>query len=238
MSRHVSSEALALHFLGVGFEIVCTSESDPLARTMRDVVHEYVGQSGVGVSYDDMRDRPAAPKSDLYVGTAPCQDFSAAGKGKGTVAAIMPSSGVCVCVCVGVCVFVCLSVCLCVCVSGCVCVCVCVCLSGCVCVCVSVCVCVRVCVCQCEASELRHRWSQRSALVRAAEEHFEGCPSCSLPASRCVAGPRILLPVLLEAFCIENVAGVAERHRKHLVNAVEILTAAGYVSLSAPLMRC
>ena len=155
MSRHVSSEALALHFLGVGFEIVCTSESDPLARTMRDVVHEYVGQSGVGVSYDDMRDRPAAPKSDLYVGTAPCQDFSAAGKGKGTVAAIMPSSGVCVCVCVCLCgrVCVCLSVCLsvsvCVCVSGCVCVCVCVCLSGCVCVCVCrcVCVCVRVCVC-------------------------------------------------------------------------------------------
>ena len=148
MSRHVSSEALALHFLGVGFEIVCTSESDPLARTMRDVVHEYVGQSGVGVSYDDMRDRPAAPKSDLYVGTAPCQDFSAAGKGKGTVAAIMPSSGVCVCVCVGVCVFVCLSVCLslCVCVWLCVRVCVCVCLGVCVCRCVCVCVCVCVSV--------------------------------------------------------------------------------------------
>ena len=92
MCRDMSlPKALALYFLGVAFKIDCTSESDPLTRRMRDVLHSHIGQSGVGVSYEDMRDRAVASESDLYVGTAPCQDFSAAGKGKGNVVPIMLS---------------------------------------------------------------------------------------------------------------------------------------------------
>ena len=79
------TEALALHFLGVDYKIVATSECDANVRRLRDICHAYVKKTG-SVSLADMTNR-APFKCDLYVGTAPCQDFSSAGGGKGHLAA-------------------------------------------------------------------------------------------------------------------------------------------------------
>ena len=86
-----------------------------------------------------------------------------------------------------------------------------------------------------EASELRHGRTERPPLVLPGSEHPPGPSEGSLPATIDLLGAahqHVAFPAV-EAFCIENVAGVAERHSKHLNNFIQILSAAGYVPLSA-----
>ena len=77
------SQALALSYLGVKFETSMCSEADPDVRELLKITHEYIGKPlGPDQMSCDVRTRPLV-ESDIYIGTSPCQDYSAAGTNQG-----------------------------------------------------------------------------------------------------------------------------------------------------------
>lgn len=76
--------ALALSYLGVKFETSMCSEADPDVRELLKITHEYIGKPlGPDQMSCDVRTRPLV-ESDIYIGTSPCQDYSAAGTNQGS----------------------------------------------------------------------------------------------------------------------------------------------------------
>ena len=79
------SQALALHYLQVPFEIRVCSESDPDICKLLKVTLQYIGKPATeGQCQGDMVTRELTA-ADLDIGTSPCQDYSSAGLNAGRV---------------------------------------------------------------------------------------------------------------------------------------------------------